>query len=104
MIAPQFEHLLGRANWYLPRWFERALPTLDPHGSSPGAGNGHPDAGRRHRMDPAREEHWHGGTADNVLCHIAMLEGTAQDDGTTWLEPVSDEEYQAANTSGRPSA
>ncbi len=44
------------------------------------------------------EEHWHGGTAEQMMCHIAMLEVT--DDGgnpTTWLEPVSDEDYQAAN-------
>lgn len=26
--------LLGRTSWYLPRWPERVLPTLDPHGSS----------------------------------------------------------------------
>jgi RND superfamily putative drug exporter len=25
--------LLGRANWYLPRWLDRVLPTVDPHGS-----------------------------------------------------------------------
>jgi quercetin dioxygenase-like cupin family protein len=46
---------------------------------------------------PPREEHWHGGTGSNVMCHIAMLEGTADGDGTTWLEPVSDEDYRAAD-------
>jgi len=46
---------------------------------------------------PPGEEHWHGGTAENVLCHIAMLESGQHGDGTTWLEPVSDEEYQAAS-------
>jgi quercetin dioxygenase-like cupin family protein len=46
---------------------------------------------------PPGEEHWHGGTADNFMCHIAMLEGTADGDGTTWLEPITDEEYQNAN-------
>jgi RND superfamily putative drug exporter len=25
--------LLGRANWYLPRWLDRVLPNLDPHGA-----------------------------------------------------------------------
>src|SRR3954449_903011 len=25
---------------------------------------------------PPGEEHWHGGTADNIMCHLAMLEGT----------------------------
>lgn len=33
------------------------------------------------------------------MCHIAMLEGIEDGDGTTWLEPVSDEEYQVANGS-----
>jgi len=36
----------------------------------------------------------HGG---NMMCHLAMLEGTGDGDGTTWLEPVTDEQYQAAN-------
>jgi hypothetical protein len=45
---------------------------------------------------PAGEEHWHGGTASNVMCHISMLEGTRESDGTTWLEPVIDEEYAVA--------
>lgn len=43
------------------------------------------------------EDHWHGGTAENVMCHIAMLESGQHGDGTTWLESVSDEEYQAAS-------
>ncbi|MDT0262877.1 (R)-mandelonitrile lyase [Jatrophihabitans lederbergiae] len=46
---------------------------------------------------PPGEEHWHGGTADNMMCHLAMLEGTGDGDGTSWLEPVTDEQYQAAN-------
>jgi quercetin dioxygenase-like cupin family protein len=45
---------------------------------------------------PPGEEHWHGGTDSNAMCHIAMLEGTAEGDGTTWLEPVTDERYAAA--------
>jgi hypothetical protein len=32
------------------------------------------------------------------MCHIAMLEGTeGGGNPTTWLEPVTDKEYQAAN-------
>jgi quercetin dioxygenase-like cupin family protein/transcriptional regulator with XRE-family HTH domain len=46
---------------------------------------------------PPGEEHWHGGTTDNMMCHLAMLEGTEDGDGTTWLEPV--EQYQAAHHS-----
>jgi hypothetical protein len=33
------------------------------------------------------------------MCHLAMLEGTGTGDGngTTWLEPVTDEQYKATN-------
>lgn len=46
---------------------------------------------------PPGEEHWHGATDGNFMSHLAMLEGTGDGDGTTWLEPVTDEEYQLAN-------
>src|SRR4051794_11689686 len=46
---------------------------------------------------PPGEEHWHGATGTNMMCHLAMLEGTADGDGTTWLEPVTDDQYQAAD-------
>ena len=46
---------------------------------------------------PPGEEHWHGATAGNFMCHLAMLEGIPGEDGTTWLEPVTDEQYQTAN-------
>jgi quercetin dioxygenase-like cupin family protein len=46
---------------------------------------------------PAGEEHWHGGTADNMMCHYAILDETPAADATTWLEPVTDEQYGAAN-------
>ena len=46
---------------------------------------------------PPGEEHWHGGRADNMMCHLAMFEGVPGGDGTTWLEPVTDDQYQAAN-------
>jgi len=48
---------------------------------------------------PPGEEHWHGGTAENMMCHFALLEDTETGDATTWLEPVSDEQYVAANQS-----
>jgi quercetin dioxygenase-like cupin family protein len=47
---------------------------------------------------PPGEQHWHGGTHSTVMCHIAMLEGTDDGDGTTWLEPVTDEQYTSAHT------
>ena len=46
---------------------------------------------------PPGEEHWHGATEGNVMCHYALLEGTGDGDGTTWLEPVNAEQYQAAH-------
>ena len=45
---------------------------------------------------PPGQEHWHDATAGNFMCHLAMLEGVPGS-GTTWLEPVTDEQYQAAN-------
>lgn len=51
---------------------------------------------------PPGEEHWHGATETNFMCHLAMLDGTSDGDGTTWLEPVTDDQYQAANAAGTP--
>jgi len=45
---------------------------------------------------PAGEEHWHGATDTTLLAHIAMVVGDESGDGTTWLEPVTDEQYTAA--------
>ena len=49
---------------------------------------------------PAGEEHWHGGTAENMMCHYAILDETPAGDATTWLEPVTDEQYAAAQATG----
>ena len=40
------------------------------------------------------EEHWHGATADRFMAHVALQE--ADDDGqvVTWLEHVTDSEYE----------
>lgn len=46
---------------------------------------------------PPGEQHWHGGTNTTCMAHIAMLEGTDDGDGTTWLEPVTDEQYTSAH-------
>ena len=34
-----------------------------------------------------------------MMCHLARLEGTERGDGTSWLEPVTNEQYAAANQS-----
>lgn len=46
---------------------------------------------------PPGEEHWHGASGTNMMCHIAMFEGTGEESGATWLEPVTDEQYRAAD-------
>lgn len=48
---------------------------------------------------PPGEEHWHGACADTFMSHLAMLEGTGDGDPATWLEPVTDQDYQTANRS-----
>ena len=49
------------------------------------------------RLEPG-EEHWHGAQRDTLMAHYALLE--VHEDGsdpTTWLEPVTDEQYGAAH-------
>ncbi|WP_425276700.1 (R)-mandelonitrile lyase [Streptomyces bauhiniae] len=46
---------------------------------------------------PPGEEHWHGATAGQVMCHVAMVVRDADAPDTTWLEPVSEEVYRAAD-------
>jgi quercetin dioxygenase-like cupin family protein len=47
---------------------------------------------------PPEEEHWHGAAADTFMSHLAMLENLPDGgDPTTWLEPVDDAAYDAAN-------
>jgi quercetin dioxygenase-like cupin family protein len=44
---------------------------------------------------PPGEEHWHGAAAGTFMSHLAMLENRSDGgDPTTWLEPVTDEDYQ----------
>ena len=46
---------------------------------------------------PPGEEHWHGATADTFMSHFALLEVNPDgSDPTSWLEPLSDEQYAAA--------
>ena len=53
---------------------------------------------------PPGEEHWHGASADAFAAHLAIQESA--DDGAggsspvTWLEPVSDDVYRAAQAAG----
>lgn len=45
---------------------------------------------------PPGEEHWHGATGTTLMAHIAMVVGNGNGDGTTWLEPVTDQQYTDA--------
>jgi quercetin dioxygenase-like cupin family protein len=46
---------------------------------------------------PAGQEHWHGGGPNTMMCHYAFLDATGDGEATTWLEPVTDDEYAAAH-------
>ena len=50
---------------------------------------------------PAGEEHFHGGTAGNMMCHYAILDASGDAEATTWLEPVTDQQYTAAHTAAQ---
>ncbi|TAM70400.1 MAG: cupin domain-containing protein [Microbacteriaceae bacterium] len=48
---------------------------------------------------PPGEEHWHGATRENFMEHLAMLEnGDDAATTTTWLEHVTDDTYDGAQT------
>jgi quercetin dioxygenase-like cupin family protein len=49
---------------------------------------------------PPGEEHWHRAAPGTFMVHIAMYEGTADDDGGRWFEHVTDEQYMAAAAAG----
>ncbi|WP_043497296.1 cupin domain-containing protein [Georgenia sp. SUBG003] len=53
---------------------------------------------------PAGEEHWHGAAPDSFMEHLAMLENAGDSAATTtWLEHVTDDEYQTGKAHDRQS-
>src|SRR3954451_17109945 len=47
---------------------------------------------------PPGEEHWHGAAADTFMSHLALLEALpGGEDPTTWLEPLPEGDYRAAD-------
>ena len=44
---------------------------------------------------PPGEKHWHGGSPNNAMTHVAMQE-SLDGDHVTWMEPVTDAEYSVA--------
>jgi quercetin dioxygenase-like cupin family protein len=51
--------------------------------------------GDRVFFEPA-EEHWHGAAPNRFMTHLAMLDVDDQGNNATWLDHVTDEEYDAA--------
>ncbi len=45
---------------------------------------------------PENVEHWHGASATTQMTHIAIT-NYKDDVQVTWLQPVTDEEYNEAN-------
>ena len=45
---------------------------------------------------PAGARHWHGAGPDCMMCHLALSESDETGAAADWLEPVSDEDYNAA--------
>jgi quercetin dioxygenase-like cupin family protein len=43
----------------------------------------------------AGEEHWHGATPDRFMAHVAMQEADENGEVVTWLDHVTDQEYEA---------
>ena len=41
-------------------------------------------------------EHWHGASEDSLFAHISLIESAPE--GTEWGQPVSDGDYQSANS------
>ena len=46
-------------------------------------------------MIAPNERHWHGTGPGNTMVHLALQEADAQGVDVVWLEPVTDEEYNA---------
>jgi quercetin dioxygenase-like cupin family protein len=44
---------------------------------------------------PPGVRHWHGASANSLFAHISILE--SKEEGTQWLDPVSEDDYRAAN-------
>jgi len=45
------------------------------------------------------EEHWHGATPNRFMTHLAMVEVDDEGNPASWGDPVTDEEYEAAQGS-----
>lgn len=46
---------------------------------------------------PPALKHWHGATQTSEMTHFALTGVDEEGNNVTWLEPVSDEQYEEAN-------
>jgi len=44
---------------------------------------------------PPNSRHWHGASPDCMMCHLALSESDDSGAATEWLEPVSDDDFNA---------
>ncbi len=51
------------------------------------------------RFTPGARTNWHSHVNGqlNMMCHYAILDASGDGEATTWLEPVTDEQYLAAH-------
>jgi len=47
---------------------------------------------------PPNTRHWHGAAPDQMMCHLALSETDDAGHATSWLEPVSEDDYTKATT------
>ena len=45
---------------------------------------------------PPLARHWHGSAPGTMMCHLDMSETNEKGEATSWFEPVSDADYNAA--------
>ncbi|MBY8977035.1 cupin domain-containing protein [Rhodobacteraceae bacterium NNCM2] len=47
---------------------------------------------------PPNEKHWHGAHPEHAMTHIAIQQKNENGDHIVWMEPVSEEDYNAPST------
>ena len=98
-IEPKQPTRKGPADWFTGDVYIDAIHVRKPEPSRMACGCVHFAPGARTGQvvyTPPGEEHWHCAAPGTFMVHIAMYEGTADDDGAHWLEHVTDQQYKAA--------
>ena len=102
LLVPALMHLLGGANWWLPRWLDRRLPriSIEPPERRVAAACEAPEAARDEHSGRARR-HAHGRTREGASSRMYAI--SLGDDGAELrpLEPWHAEEFLAHLDRGR---